>query len=82
MCGILKVKPTITKCSYHQLYYYLVQDPCALFTYLLSGIPKRSTLDLVHIVAYPWPIAIMLEILCWHYALWFPAPIMLKIMLA
>ena len=81
MCGVLKVKPTITKCSYHQLY-YLVQDPCALFTYLLSGIPKRSTLDLVHIVAYPWPIAIMLEILCWHYALWFPAPIMLKIMLA
>ena len=57
-----KFKPTIIKCSYHHLY----QDPCALFTYLLSGIPNRSALDFVYIVACL--MSIMIEICLIIYA--------------
>ena len=58
----------------------------SMLSYSLFGIPNRSAFDFMFVLAeifYKFPLLIWkFLILCWHYALCFPAPIMLKIMLA
>ena len=68
--------------SDHTINYHLSQDPCALFSYSLSGIPNRSALDFMFVLAeICWsfaPLCWKFLLLCQHYALCFAAPIIPK----
>ena len=70
MCGILKCKPTIKNIIIAS-FIARSRFVLSLFSYLLIGIPNRSALDFVFVVA---EISQNFTLLCWHYVLHFPAP--------